>query len=58
MTMELRDKEAKKESQKETLTISPVIKDYIQNKTTLEDLEQLKHLIAKRYAILKVPGLD
>ncbi len=52
--MELREKEAKKE----TISISPVIKDYIQNKSTLEDLEQLKHLIAKRYAILKVPGLD
>ncbi|WP_455662600.1 hypothetical protein [Pradoshia sp.] len=53
--MELRDKEAKKDT---SINISPVIKDYIQNKTTLEDLEQLKHLIAKRYAILKVPGLD
>ena len=54
MTMETRDKESKKEN----TAISPVIKDYIQNKTTLEDLEQLKHLIAKRYAILTVPGLD
>lgn len=52
--MEIRDKELKKEN----TAISPVIKDYIQNKTTLEDLEQLKHLIAKRYAILKVPGLE
>jgi hypothetical protein len=49
-----------KEPMKKTnsITIPPVIKDYIGNKTTLEDLEQLKHLVAKRYAELKVPRLD
>ncbi len=41
-----------------TITIPPVIKDFIGNKATLEDLEQLKHLVAKRYADLKVPRLD
>ncbi len=40
------------------ITIPPVIKDYIENKTTLDDLEQLKYLVAKRYAELKVPRLD
>ncbi len=54
MTMDKKEYEQKNDS----LNLSPVIKDYIQNRTTLEDLEQLKHLIAKRYAVLKVPGLD
>ena len=44
--------------QPKEMTLPPVIKDYIGNKATLEDLEQLKHLVAKRYAELKVPRLD
>ena len=40
------------------MKLPPVIKDYIGNKATLEDLEQLKNLVAKRYAELKVPRLD
>ena len=40
------------------MKLPPVNKDYIGNKATLEDLEQLKHLVAKRYAELKVPRLD
>lgn len=40
------------------ITIPPVIKDFIGNQATLEDLEQLKHLVAKRYAELKVPRLN
>ena len=40
------------------IKLPSVIKDYIGNKATLDDLEQLKYLVAKRYAELKVPRLD
>ena len=53
------DMNIKEQLQKpEKITIPPVIKDYIGNKASLEDLEQLKHLVARRYADLKVPRLD
>ena len=45
-------------SNKGSAQISPIIKDYIENKTSLEEIEELKHLIAKRYAILKLPHRD
>ena len=54
MTMQIKETLQKPKE----IKLPPIIKDYIGNKATLDDLEQLKHLVAKRYAELKVPRLD